>query len=120
MSDWAWVIFVLAVQLGCMLLKPQNSGRGKRITMPMRRRFKFYDNPWCRVLQIFTLVGLQTVLSIPMGHKSFYVYCILMCALYIDDYFSDDDDHKKFWDTVRNKIKWKMELPKPVKVGEIA
>lgn len=117
MSDWAWIILVLGVQLGCILLKPQNSGKGKYITMPLKHKFpKIFNNTWCRLIQILLLVWMEIVLQWPLGHKSFYLYCFGMIALYLDDYLSDDDDRKKFWDTVRNKIKWKMELPKPVQV----
>jgi hypothetical protein len=119
MNDWAWVILVLVVQLGCILLKPRNIGKGKYITMPLRRALpKIFDHMWCRLFQILLLIGIQLMIDAVMhGHLGFYLYCVGMIALYLDDYLSDDDDRKKFWDMVRNKIKWKMELPKPVSVG---
>lgn len=38
-----------------------------------------------------------------------------LILLYLDDYVNgDDDDPKKRWEGVKNKIKWKMRLPEPL------
>lgn len=43
-----------------------------------------------------------------------YVFWAVFIILYLDDYlFGDDDNFKRFWEGVRNRIKWKMELPEP-------
>lgn len=43
---------------------------------------------------------------------------LLIDALLVDDLLNgDDEQRKKRWDAVRNKIKWRMELPAPVPAG---
>lgn len=119
MGQWSWVILVLCTQIGGQLFKPQNYARGKYLTMPLRKRFAPKLAPvWFRVLQIYATVALYYAVS-PFWKPFFYVYCIILIAYVIDDWFSDHD-RKKFWAEVRNKIKWKMELPKPVHAGKAA
>lgn len=113
---WSWVILTLVVQLGAQMIKPQTYARGKLLTMPLKKKFpKTFNHPLCRLFQILILIGLY--LSVGWFIPGFgYFYCLTIMAMSIDDYFSDDDDRKRFKSLVRNKIKWKMELPKPVQV----
>ena len=40
------------------------------------------------------------------------LFFAFLTVVSLDDYLNgDDDDRKKRWDIVRNKIKWRMELP---------
>lgn len=41
-------------------------------------------------------------------------YYLMVTLLFLDDYVTGgDDDWRKRWQEVRNKVKWKMELPQP-------
>jgi hypothetical protein len=41
-------------------------------------------------------------------------YFVPFVCLYLDDYLTGDDDKwRRFWEGVRNKIKWLMKLPQP-------
>lgn len=114
---WSWVVMSLVIQLGSQLIKPQNYSKGKRLTMPLRKRFpRVFDHMFCRTMQIIFWIMIASVFQWIWSPFK-YIYWLGICALAIDDYFSDDDTWKRFKDAVRNKIKWKMELPKPVPVG---
>jgi hypothetical protein len=118
MNIWLWMIFTLFVQVLCPMLNPKGHQRGKILTMPLRKRVKFFDSEWCRTKQIFVLI----VINIPVSlfvHFSTYIYFFIIIALFLDDYFTNDDDMKKWWMEVRNKIKWKMELPQPATESKV-
>lgn len=113
---WSWVVLTLVIQLGSQIIKPRNYMRGKYLTMPLRNRFpRVFNNWWCRMIQIFSLLFSYFVIA-AFWHGAAYLYFISLMALAIDDYFADDEDKKRFKEWVRNKVKWKMELPKPVQV----
>lgn len=112
-----WLVLSLVVQLGSILLKPQNNCKGKLITIPMKRLLRWkHDDP---IGNLFFRVVIQMLCFafILAFFAPAWAYSLWVIALYLDDYMSDDDTFKRFRDMVRNKIKWKMELPKPVMAG---
>lgn len=115
MLFWVTLFIVLYPQI----IKPHTWGKGKYLTMPLRRWFpKLFDHYFCRTIQVLIALGLDIGLY-PIWHSIEYLYYIAMAAWAIDDWFSDDDTWKRFKDWARNKIKWKMKLPQPV-VGKVA
>lgn len=115
-----WLVLSLMVQIMCPMLNPRGHQRGKILTAPLRKTFpKLFDHFFCRLFQIFILFGVYTVMKIVGLPEAVAgpIYFILLILLYLDDYFTNDDNHKKWWAEVRNKIKWKMELPAPVPAG---
>lgn len=75
-------------------------------------KFPLLNAGLTRMLQVLVILGIDMV------HDLGIFYYLVICALYLDDYFTgDDDDMKKKWQEVRNKIKWKMKLPAPAPAG---
>lgn len=118
-SYWTWLIFTIMIQLGSQLLNPKGYQRGKLLTLPMRKAMpKMFDHNFCRLTQLWiVLLPLNVFLSFFIGKWSNYVYFILVIALSLDDYLTNDDNFKKWWMEARNKIKWKMKLPEPAPAG---
>jgi hypothetical protein len=115
-----WLILSIGAQIVLPILNPRGYQRGKLFTMPLRRHVKFFDNAYCRLMQIFALWPIDTIVRhIWTGHDTTIsiLWSIAVIALYFDDWMTNHDDFQKKWDLVRNKIKWKMELPEPAPAG---
>lgn len=70
-----------------------------------------------RWLIMYIFVALLTALVFD-GHMEEITRYMILILIELDDYVNgDDDDRKRRWDWVKNKIKWKMELPQPVPAG---
>lgn len=105
----AWFLVALFVQMGTCLLRPQRVGTGKFLSRPFHKLSLFKSkNPitlgLLRVAQLLAWYGVTYRFSDP-------VYFSGMILLYLDDYFTDDDTHKRIKSWIKNNIKWKMELP---------
>lgn len=86
--------------------------RGKILTMPVRRRVRFFDlHPFpCRVIQ--TLVVCVPMTFLASNGTQTVVDTGWLAALYLDDYLTGDDDQwRRFKDRVKNAVRWKMALP---------
>jgi len=107
-------LIVLTIQLSAIFLYPRRHSRGylSRWALPFfMKRFSFFGPSLLRLSQI-----LACWILIPSNK----LYFIAIAILYIDDVlFGDDDQTKKRWESVKNRIKWKMELPAPIE-GEVA
>lgn len=84
------------------------------------RRIWRYRNPYLAWLALFGLWWfIARVLDLAVGPA---VEQVVFWSGYIgqalDDYFfGDDDDRRRFWEGVRNRVKWKMELPRRQPTG---
>ena len=121
------VIYCVVVQMSqaaIFLFHPNRFGRGKILTRPLIRLLRLPENDYLvrnfvRASQVFVLLIWLSVMVFTHAmsrDKRMFIYFTLVTALYLDDYLTGDDDKwKKFKDAVRNKIKWKMELPQPAR-----
>lgn len=118
MTYWSWLILTVAIQFIAPAANPKGYQRGKLLTMPLRKRVKFFDNHSCRTKQIILIcVPTDFIGHMIIGNFMSYIYFLSIIALFIDDWLTNHDDFKRFGDFVRNKIKWKMKLPSPVPAG---
>lgn len=116
-NGWSWMIITVCIQIGAQIIKPRTYGRGKYLTMPLRKKWpRMFNHIFCRTVQVFMLLGVYVVIS-SFWSPFFYIYCLILIAWSVDDYFTDDENKRKFKEFVRNKIKWKMKLPQLVPVG---
>lgn len=78
------------------------------IKLPLVRNLHRWGGPfffWLVWWQFLIVVGTFTI------HDPSLTFFI-DTARRLDDYFNHDDDSwRKLWEGVRNKVKWKMELP---------
>lgn len=117
MTYWSWLVLTLAIQLIAPVANPRGFQRGKFLTMPLRKRVKFFYNA-CRTKQLFFICLPADIIGhIIIGNFMSYIYFMSVIMLYLDDWLTNHDDFKKFGDFVRNKIKWKMKLPMPQPAG---
>lgn len=117
MTYWMWLGLTLLIQFTVPALNPKGYQRGKFLTMPMRKFIRFFDKPSCRSRQLWCVcIPADFIGHYVIGNSMSYIYFGSIIALYLDDWITNHDDFKKFGDWVRNKVKWKMELPQPVKV----
>lgn len=116
---WAWMALGLTVQWFVGLAFPKRIGKGL-LTKPMWRWpvFGSARPTMVRSKQIFVLLALFYALVFGTALSDLYVTAglwVLIIALYIDDYLFGDDEGKRRWDWVRNKVKWRMKLLQPAK-----
>lgn len=112
-----YFITSLIIQVASQTIYPDRYCRGI-ISRKMRKLFRWPDNFFLsfaafRIGQMTLLALLQNFIIIHVSNNSFYWIGIII--LFLDDaFFGDDDDRwKRRWQAVKNKIKWKMVLPKP-------
>jgi len=115
--SWGWVILGLAVQWFVMLAFPTRIGKGVLTKLmwswpligsrlPVRVRMK----------QVFILIGIHWTIQFGITDTKVYGIAAFWCALialYVDDYLFGDDEGRRRWESVRNKVKWRMALPEP-------
>ena len=109
-----WIVVGFAAQVGQGIFYPYSIGKGiinkkilSRIKMDRRTlggRFAFL------FFWIAVSFGIEAIAHI----SQVIVYWGGIIILVLDDHLNKDDNYRKYWDLVRNKIKWKMELPQPV------
>jgi len=120
-TDTMWLILSVIVQVVVPILNPRGAMRGKFFTRPLRKWFpRVFNNGFCRLFQITIIFVVFETLRHGFGvpeHIAGPLYFLMVIILYLDDYFTDHDDYKKFGDAVRNKIKWKMKLTAPAPAG---
>ncbi len=118
MSWFAWVGLYFAAQI---LVPFRKKCRGlftrkvlARVVPPCRWWTGFYKDTY----RYFLWLGCWALASLFIGEKrdvNDLVFWGTYILLLLDDYFfGDDDSWKKFLEGVKNKVKWKMELPQPV------
>lgn len=75
------------------------------------------------LLTWFAFLGVVLMICIPIDALSSdfladHLYYALVLGQALDDYVNgDDEQRKKRWEFVKNKVKWLMELPKPAPQG---
>lgn len=117
-ASLAWLVIYCAA---VVMVPARSLYRGKILTMPIRRRTRLFSPTVDGIFDIrganLRLIQLVTV-GWGIGWFIPYAFCwLLMILLYLDDRFTGDDDRwKKFKESVRNRVKWKMKLPQPVTV----
>lgn len=97
-----------------MVLHPDKLEQGK-ITRVMKKLVKFPIDFYLATFGVFRIAQMiafyfvdEYIWHSPHESADF----IFIIVLYLDDiYFNDDDKWKKRWQTLKNKIKWKMTLP---------
>ena len=121
MSYWGWDLLFLIVFFFLQLSRPKNFCRG-RVSRLLSKHFlpRAFWRP--EMPLYFSRLFLCLLVSLPVrmastlvGHALFW---LLTIGLLLDDYYFGDDDHwQRFKELVRNKVKWKMQLPQPVNEG---
>lgn len=120
----AWVVLQLGVQLFVGFRFPRRIGKGRIFTRPFWGvpGFRPYISPWdgtiyaanVRVAQfgvIFT-TELALIFTGLVGGWLNRVVNVVIILLYLDDYVTGDDEKwKRFKETLKNAVKWKMPLP---------
>lgn len=97
---------------------PARLGRG-RITRALRflPPKVVFSPPWVRLSRYFLLAicaGPIEQLAGGIWLDADVVYWVGCIVLLLDDYLTGDDDRwRRFWEAVRNKVRWLMELPAP-------
>ena len=121
-----WPVLMLSVQIGVALLRLDCVGKGRLFSRPLWR-FRLFAprvslwtgyifGTWTRLKQILVSCFIYTPLTI-WSHSIWITvgYTLLVMALYLDDYFTGDDERwKRFKSKARNALRWLMELPRPV------
>lgn len=114
-----WMLLAIATEIVLLSLKPANIGRGyltRMLTRLPRIGRIFRGDPRKVIgprLLICLLIGIVVTfvtLNEIIGGSVMYG---LVVVFFIDDYYNGDDDWRKRWQAVRNRIKWKMRLPAP-------
>lgn len=115
-SPWMFPVWI-AMYFFSYIITPWNKlGNG----YTGRIFFRWVPRNWRYVVRYMAWWGI-TLVPILMGIPN-YVFWIVAIAFIVDDYyFGDDDERKKRWDLMKNKIKWLMDLPPvPVEVKDAA
>lgn len=99
------------------LLKKHNFGDATHLRIQVTSiTFRFWQ--WCI---LFALIVWASILDLTVLNIPSWVYCCVYwwpwTALHADDLLTliDRDKWKKRWMTAKNKIRWKMVLPVPVR-----
>ncbi len=125
MGTWTWAgyYFLWIIAMNVVPERKKQNGyiwRGLRATMfrwilsqkppkQMMRRFLTFSFALWAITEPF--------LNEPISGSLFYTLLIVM---ELDDYLNgDDDDRKKRWEAVKNKIKWLMDLPPKPAEGQV-
>ena len=113
---WAWMVLGLAVQWGMILMWPRRIGKGL-VTKKMWRWPLIGSSlpTTVRSKQVFSLIAVFWTIQFGVADTIYGVagFWVALIGLYLDDYLFGDDEGKRRWDWVRNKIRWKMALPEP-------
>lgn len=141
MSDLFWVVLLFAVQV---YVSVQGLvGKGRVITIPMvmfilnRLNRKNERKNVVTMKDVHrTLAVLQTFFSSPVKFRfwqlavlfivavpidttviNYYpgLFYFSLLALYLDDWLTGDDRWKRRWQSLKNKLKWKVFVPSPVR-----
>ena len=117
--NWMWMVLGVCVQLFVGGVFPKRLGRGL-LTKPMWTwpLLRAKSPSAVRLKQLVVLWVIEFTLDMGTGIDDLLLtagFWFLVIVLYLDDYLFGDDDGKRRWDWVRNKIKWKMELPEPAR-----
>lgn len=108
-----YFVFGFVIYIASYIIRPQNRYKGKiwRFFARFRLGRKARDSGlwwWTFYMGAVFVCGTFAIFTgVNIGSAPFWF--VVVCA--VDDYFNGNDDGWKLWDTVRNKIKWKMDLP---------
>lgn len=108
--EWRLVIFFVV-----FMVPAKKQFRGKMLTVPIRKMVRFFDrHPFVLRITQLEAQGLPTQYVFHASDRMIWVVGGLwIAALCIDDYLTGDDDSwRKFKDWARNKVKWRMQLPR--------
>lgn len=144
MSAWFWIVLLFALQIyvgtqglvgkGRVITAPMVAFIIKRTTKKLQRKTErgtatmkdvnrsvrllhmLFSSPsqfrFWQVVALFTVIPFdEIVINIYPG---LFYYSLL--ALYLDDWLTGDiDKWKRRWQSLKNKIKWKVFVPSPVR-----
>lgn len=114
-----WMIFSIVSELLVLSLKPANIGRGylTRMLARLPEIGSFFRGDPRKVmgprLLLCLVIGMMVVIATQSDIVGGSVMYGLIVIFFIDDYYNGDDNWRKRWQEVRNRIKWKMKLPAP-------
>jgi hypothetical protein len=110
-SEWFWAITTALAQNIAIVCWPTRYTNGLASKL-WRRIIRWPRTPfWLRVAQITVVFAIAKPLP---GHLGVAVYYGGVLVLVLDDFlFGDDQDWRKRWEGVRNRIRWRMKLPQP-------
>lgn len=111
--DWMWLL-TLFVQFVVTIGFPRRFGNGRLLTRPMMQLIPHFPRHRSGARYLFRM-GQLTVFGVAKNVSGLPepILWSIFIALYLDDYMTGDDDQwKRRWEAVRNKVKWLMELPR--------
>lgn len=125
MLDAFWVTLPIIAMVVVSLNKPNAFCRGRLLSRPLWSLFPSSKpipvSIICRIVQMVGALSVAFTLEILVGWDATVVnmlYGLALLALWLDDWFTgDDDERKRRWEAVKNKVKWLMVLPRPVPQG---
>lgn len=121
------------MQLYVGVLHWRKVGQGKHLTWPLRKKIIVYFIQNGKRISPFWLFLIATGGGIRTGqlmlimavtfapgtiagaHFLFPVYWGSVIALYLDDYFTDNNQWKRRWEGAKNRIKW-LWTPAPIPI----
>jgi len=109
----------LTAQFSVIFFRNSRLFRGRLFTRPLCRRVRFLREPFvARCVQWAVVLGVSMAVPGVVGDACFWVP---WTVFHLDDWFTGgDDDWRRRWESVRNRVRWLMQLPAPTPVGGTA
>lgn len=115
-SYWLYYLLWIVVDFAVPRRKEQKGYIWRAVRATLFRWFFIKKPPeqlFRRFMVFSAIVYYGVLLQLPLSDfQTGALFFAFFTVLALDDYLNgDDDDRKKRWDWVRNKIRWLMELP---------
>lgn len=116
MSHWAWAILFWVLTLAVIFAERECKGIITRRVISRVPPARLWATGFSAFNYRYALIG--TVAFAASFFTPNFMHDMLwwgsQTVVVLDDWLFHDTDFKKKWDMVRNKIKWRMELPEPL------